>query len=159
MSLIYVETTVWSFAFADDSPDYTADTLRFFERCRAGDHDLRISGVVIKEIDRSDDSTRAAIRRLISEIAPIEIPLSREAEALADAFLRLGAVPPSKPDDAAHVAAAFIGGCDVLVSWNFKHIANVRRAERFNAIAVLQGFSKRLIIASPAEVQYGEHQA
>lgn len=158
MSLIYIETTVWSFAFADDSPDYTADTLRFFERCRAGGHDLRISGVVIKEVDRSNPSTRAAIRGLIAEVNPLEIPLTRETESLAGAFLRFGAVPPSKPDDAAHVAAAFVGGCDVLVSWNFKHIANIRRAERFNAIAVLHGFSKRLIIVSPAEVQDGDYQ-
>ncbi len=157
MAIIYIDTTVWSFAFADDSPDYTADTLRFFERCRAGSHGLRVSGVVLKEVDRSDPDTRRAIRSLIASFSPLEIPLTREAESLADAFLKPGAVPPAKPDDAAHVAAAFVGSCDVPVSWNFKHIANIRRAERFNSIAAGLGFTKRLMIVSPAEVQDDEH--
>ena len=33
---IYIETSVWSFAFADDSPDYRDYTLLFFGRCRSG---------------------------------------------------------------------------------------------------------------------------
>lgn len=44
---VYVETTAWSFAFADDSPDYTSATLAFFERCRSGSVALVISGVVL----------------------------------------------------------------------------------------------------------------
>jgi hypothetical protein len=47
-------------------------------------------------------------------------------------------------------------GLDVLVSWNFRHISNVRRADRFNALAVLDGFLKPLRIVSPAEVLYDD---
>jgi len=54
------------------------------------------------------------------------------------------------------VAAAFDEGLDVLVSWNFRHIANVRRAEKFNAVAILQGYHHAMRIVSPAEVMYAE---
>ncbi|GMU80640.1 MAG: hypothetical protein AMXMBFR47_05110 [Planctomycetota bacterium] len=159
MAVIYVETTVWSFAFADDSPDYTADTLRFFDRCRSGEYETRISGVVVEEIARAPANRRVAMEALIAEIGSSIIPASPEADELAAAFVRLGAVPPSKPSDAAHVATAFVGQCDVLVSWNFRHIANVRRTEKFNAIAVLWGYTNGMTIVSPAEVQYGNDQA
>ena len=70
------------------------------------------------------------------------------------AFVSSKAIPPSKPDDARHVAIAFAESIPILVSWNFKHITNLRRADRFNAIAVIEGFAHTLRIASPSEVRY-----
>lgn len=153
---IYIETSVWSFAFADDSPDYTAETLAFFDRCRQGLLTPVISTVVLEELDRADDPLRTQLRGLVDDISPTVLRLSADARSLADAFLRHGAVPPSKPEDARHVAVAFVAGLDVLVSWNFRHIANVRRADRFNAIALLEGFHKPLHIVSPAETPYDD---
>jgi hypothetical protein len=153
---VYVETTVWSFAFADDSPDYTRDTLRFFDRCRAGQIAPVISGVVIRELERSPEPTLGRLMGLVSDISPEVLELSDETEALAQAFLEMGVAPPSKPDDARHVAAAFVARLDVLVSWNFKHIASIARADRFNAAATLRGYHKPLRIVTPIEVLYGE---
>jgi hypothetical protein len=151
---VYVETTVWSFAFADDAPDYRADTLRFFDRCRAGHVRPVVSAVVLEEIARTPGERRGGLESLIREISPELAPLSPRALALADAFVANKAVPPSKPDDARHVAVAFAEGVPVLVSWNFKHITNLRRADRFNAIAVMEGFAHTLRIASPSELLY-----
>ena len=151
---VYVETTVWSFAFADDAPDYRADTLRFFERCRSGAIRPVISAIVLQEIARAHPERRKLLEDLIREIGPVLVPVSSRALALAAAFVSTQSVPPSKPDDARHVAVAFSEAIPLLVSWNFKHIANLRRADRFNAVAVIEGFSHTLRIASPAEVLY-----
>ncbi|MDR3247466.1 MAG: hypothetical protein LBT39_01655 [Treponema sp.] len=43
---------------------------------------------------------------------------------LSDAYLDLGIIPPSKIADAFHVAYATVFQMDVLLSWNFKHLAN-----------------------------------
>lgn len=153
---VYIETSVWSFALADDSPELTAHTLRFFDECRDGRFETMIGPVVVQELLRSDSPVREALLALVQEIAPETLPAMEDADELAEVFLNLGAVPPSKPDDAAHVAYAFAAGADVLVSWNFKHIANVRRSQRFNGIAALQGYTKPLIITSPSEVAYGD---
>lgn len=149
---VYVETSVWSFVFADDVPDYRRDTLAFFDRCRAGRIEPVISVVVLQELARADSPLSGQLMALVREIQPTLYDVSPEMIRLAEAFVRHGVVPPSKPEDASHVAAAFVQGLDVLVSWNFKHIASVRRAERFNAIAVLEGFVKPLHIVTPAEV-------
>lgn len=99
---------------------------------------------------------RHTLTELVKDISPEVLPESPARDSLADAFVTQRAVPPSKPEDAAHVAAAFVAGLDVLVSWNFKHIATVRRAERFNAIAVLNGYTKPLRIVSPLEVSFDD---
>jgi|CXWL01.1.fsa_nt_gi predicted nucleic acid-binding protein len=153
---IYLETTVWSFALADDAPDYRADTEDFLERCRQGDFLPFISSLVIEEIRQADALLSKALENLVAEIRPTLFPMSDRALRLADAFLAAGVVPPSKPADAGHVAAAFEMGLDALVSWNFRHIANIRRAERFNAVAVLQGYHHQLRIVSPGEVLYAQ---
>ena len=153
---VYVETSVWSFAFADDAPDYRADTLLFFERCRRGELAPCISTVVLEELDRAPVDLRARLLHLVGEIGLVVVAMNPEAERLATAFLRERVVPAGKPEDARHVAAAFQADLDVLVSWNFRHIAGVRRADRFNAVAVLEGYYKLLRIVSPAEVLYDD---
>ena len=153
---IYVETSVWSFALADDSPDYRADTEEFLARCRQGVFAPFISPLVLEEISRAESPLRENLEALVAGVRPTLFGLSDRALALADAFLAAGVVPASKPEDAGHVAAAFDRRLDILVSWNFRHIANVRRAERFNAVAVLQGYHHELRIVSPSEVLYAE---
>jgi hypothetical protein len=37
-----------------------------------------------------------------------------------------GAVPEKAGPDAVHIAAAAIERCECLLTWNFRHIANVR---------------------------------
>lgn len=154
--LVYVETTVWSFALATDSPDLTSLTLEFFEECRRGRFQPLIGPTVIEEISKADDIKRRALLELVRNIAPLIASPVPETVSLATAFVRGGAVPPSKPDDAAHVAQAFVAGAELLVSWNFKHIASLSRSAKFNAIALLSGFSQGLIITTPAEVLHDD---
>ena len=68
-------------------------------------------------------------------------------------------MPPSKPQDARHVAIAMVHSLDVLVSWNFRHIVNLRREERFNAVALLEGYHHHLSIVSPKELIYYDEVA
>lgn len=109
-----------------------------------------------KVISRADSPLRENLVGLIAEIGPETIPAPEAIDDLQASFLKLGVVPPSTPEDAAHVAAAFVADCSVLVSWNFKHITNVRRADRFNAAASLLGYRAALRIVTPAEVLYAD---
>ena len=48
-------------------------------------------------------------------------------------------VPQKLADDARHVAISTVNRVSHLVSWNFKHLVNVRREAGFNAVNLLQG--------------------
>jgi len=58
--------------------------------------------------------------------------------------------PGSRPD-ALHVALATIGRVDVLVGWNFRHIANLGKIRLFNAVDLEQGYGL-IEIRTPREV-------
>ena len=53
--------------------------------------------------------------------------------------------------DAQHIAIATINRVDVLVSWNFKHIVNLRRIQLYNATNLKYGYAL-IEIRSPREV-------
>ncbi len=53
--------------------------------------------------------------------------------------------------DALHVALASVAQAEVLVSWNFKHLVQLRRIRGFHAVNVLHGYPL-LEIRSPREV-------
>jgi hypothetical protein len=65
-----------------------------------------------------------------------------EAEALAAEYIRDGAVGKNQRADALHIAIATVARVDVLVSWNFKHIVNLRRIHAFNAVNLKQGYAE-----------------
>jgi len=53
--------------------------------------------------------------------------------------------------DAQHIALATINHVDVLISWNFKHIVNLRRIQLYNSINLKYGYPL-VEIRSPREV-------
>jgi len=51
-------------------------------------------------------------------------------------------------EDALHIAIASAYGMDILASWNFKHIVNLKTKRRVNAVNVLKGY-RELEMADP----------
>jgi len=41
---------------------------------------------------------------------------------------------------------------DALISWNLKHLANLRKMEKINGVNLIEGYSKRLELITPMEV-------
>jgi hypothetical protein len=117
-------------------------------------YELFASEVLILEIERDPDAQHrqkllAALRR-----HPIAmLPSEPEVERLADLYLARGVIPARKREDALHVAYATVHGLDILLSWNFKHLANVRREALIAAINRQEGHWHTLRLLSPLEVE------
>ena len=75
-----------------------------------------------------------------------------EAELLADAYIRAGALGKASRMDALHVASATVAGADLILSWNFKHIVCYDRIQLFNGVNILQGY-RSIDIRSPLEMR------
>jgi hypothetical protein len=62
----------------------------------------------------------------------------------------------AKRDDALHVSIATNYEMDAVITWNYQHLANLRKAEVFNGINLEQGYTKHLEIVTPMEVSKDE---
>ena len=55
-------------------------------------------------------------------------------------------------DDCQHIAAAIISNCDVIISWNFKHIVNYDTIKGIKILTTMEGY-KDISIYSPEVFQ------
>lgn len=149
---VYIETSVWGMTVKGQNPALRMPTLEFLRRCGAGDFVPYISNVVLEEIDEAPEAIQVEIARQIADVRPIALPLPSDAELLADRFIQEKILPARRRADGLHVACAITHGIELVVSWNYRHIANQPKADAFRAVAMLDGWSAKFEIHTPFEV-------
>ncbi len=152
---IYLDTSVVNFLFAEDAPDFRRVTEDFFAE-HAQKYELYASEVLLVEVSRAPNPEHRRKLLEVLEQYPIAVlPTDRraEVEGLADLYLTRRVIPASKRDDAFHVAYATVFGMDILLSWNFKHLANVRREKLIAETNRAAGYPELLRLLSPLEVE------
>lgn len=149
---LYVETSVWNFYFADDAPEKKDITRQFFLQVQKGTYEIYISGVVLREIAQATEEKQTMLFHLITEFSPRILEVTEEIVRIAEAYIRDGVLPERAIDDSRHIAIATFYELDAVISWNLKHIANLKKMERINTINVRKGYIKTLVLTSPLEV-------
>ncbi len=84
------------------------------------------------------------------------LAITNEADQLANQYVTENVVGKTSLRDCRHIAIATLNNADLLVSWNFKHIVNVRRIRGYNGVNYKLGH-KILEIRTPREVIYYEN--
>ena len=79
------------------------------------------------------------------------LTITKECIELREQYLVQGIVSRKYLDDALHVAVATVSGCDMIVSWNFKHIVHFEKISLYHAINRIHGY-REIFINSPSEV-------
>jgi len=149
---LYIETSVWNFYFADDAPEKKEITHTFFNKVKESEYEIFISDTVIEEIGRADDEKRQLLLNIIKEFSPKRLAIDQEVVELAQKYIAEGVLPANKFEDAVHAAVATIFEMDALISWNLKHLSNLKRMEMINGVNMKEGYSKRLELITPMEV-------
>ena len=87
------------------------------------------------------------------------MPADKDAEVakLAEVYMNKGIVPMTKVEDALHIAYAVIFEMDVLLSWNFKHLANIKREKAVLLANMENGYNYPIRIVTPLEVDYEDN--
>ncbi len=68
------------------------------------------------------------------------VEINEQVLELARRYVSENIIPLKFFDDALHIAAAIVNECNILVSWNFKHIVKYKTIEGINAINRLMGY-------------------
>lgn len=142
---LYFDTSVIGFLDNPLAPEKTADTQRLWELVKAGMYDIYLSEITIAELGECYEPKKSTLFGYLSQIEYTLIETDDRTTAIAQRFIDLGILLPKSFDDCQHIAAAIVGGCDAIVSWNFKHIVNHKTVMGVKAITALEGFSDILI--------------
>ena len=142
---VYVENSVIGGYF---DVEFKEPTRKLFELFRSGVYKPVISSHVIDELeDGAPDMVKDILQTIDCEIQEI----TEEMNRLAEKYLEYNIVSENFRSDALHIAIATVLNLNVLVSWNFKHIVNLRRIKMFNAVNLMEGYNT-LEIRTPMEV-------
>jgi len=146
---IYLDTSVISHLDAPETPEKMEDTWRLWEKIRAGAYEVVLSEVVFDELGGCSASKLGCLLGFLKQINYDRVDAGGDAEALANKFVELGILREKSLDDCLHIAAALLSGCDIIVSWNFKHIVNAKTIRGAKMIALLDGY-RDIMIYSPS---------
>lgn len=145
---LYLDTSVVSYLQQEDSPEKTTVTNLFWDRLKKRkDIEVYMSDVVFAELNKCHEPKLSFLKKKVKEIDFIFIEKDDDAEHLANKIIDLGILTEKSRDDCYHIALAVLEGCSYIVSWNFKHLVNVKTINGIRAITNLQGYSPIDIIS------------
>ena len=140
---LYLETSVIG-AYLDNGEPFRRDlTIRWWEH-EMPDYRAVISPLVAAELGRVTEPHRSSYLKLITTLEQVD--LTEEAAILAEGYIARGIFHRKYIADALHVAIASFHKIDYLVTWNFGHLANVRKQARLRLFNTAAGFFSPVII-------------
>ena len=140
---LYLETSVIG-AYLDNGDTFRRDlTIHWWEN-ELAEYDAYSSLLVRRELERVAEPHRTSYLNLEQTLPALDLP--QEVAILAEAYIDRGIFQRKYIADAVHVATAAFHSIDYLVTWNFGHIANVRKNARLKMFNLSAGFSSPNIV-------------
>ncbi len=140
---LYLETSVVG-AYLDNGEPFRRDlTIRWWEH-ELNEYRAFVSILVKRELECLTEPHRSGYLNLIKSLKQLDLP--EEAAILAEGYVSRGIFHRKYIGDALHVALASVHKIDYLVTWNFGHIANVRKQARVRLFNTAAGFFVPMIV-------------
>jgi len=143
---IYLDTSVPSAYYDDEKPERQELTREFWLKINTAK--VYISELVNQELNQIENKIlKEKILKLLKDFEVLQ--LTDEAKNLADEYIKEEVVPKKFKNDAIHIAIAVVNSVYFLISWNFKHLVNVKTKQMVNLVNVKNGYKEIEIIAPP----------
>ena len=160
---VYLDTSIINFLYTDDSPEYRKATKVFFDDIVAKNKvETYISNIVIDEINKTGNKeyreellgTFEKYTNIKTLIAEDEI--INDIGFLGESYIKNGIIPKKKTADSLHIAYSTVFQMDILLSWNFKHLANINKEQKIIILNKTFGYNYPFRMANPLEVYFEE---
>ena len=145
---VYLDTSVISHLLQEDVPEKMADTRQLWEMFKAGKYDVYLSTVTLREIEKCSEPKKTQLIDHLNEIRFTTLDITEDITNVAKKIIEMGILTQKSFDDCQHIGAAVINECNCIISWNFKHIVNIKTIHGVRAITNLTGY-KTIDILSP----------
>ncbi len=146
---VYLDTSVISHLFQDDTPEKMEDTRKLWELFKEEKYSIYLSTVTLDELSDCKEPKKSQMYNCLSQIKYTPIQITEPMSEIAQQIIDMGILTEKSYDDCQHIAAAVINGCDCILSWNFKHIVNIKTIRGVRAITNLKGY-KPIEIINPS---------
>ncbi|MDR2756523.1 MAG: hypothetical protein LBC20_12530 [Planctomycetaceae bacterium] len=144
---IYLDTSV---ILMRDNSTRGIVTSEFLKKVAQSNHSFIISEVVDFEIKDTTETQKEENINFLKKLNCQTLPYSNESHNLAWTYIIEGVLTENHFDDLLHVAYATVYECDMIVSWNRKHVAKQSKIQKINACNIKNNYCA-ITIFTPAE--------
>ena len=145
---VYLDTSVISYLKQDDSPEKTSITLELWKRFQINEFDICLSDLTLLEVGNCEEPKASFMREKLKEILYNRLLIDDSVVKLANDIVKTGILNEKSIEDCQHIAVALINNCDIILSWNFKHLVNVKTIDGVRALSMIKGY-KNINILNP----------
>ena len=153
---LYLDASAIGYLDEQTSLKQMNDMLALWAEIRQGKYNVMLSEVTLNELNANKN--RDKVNTLVNYLAEISydiIEIDQEIERVAELVKTNGLlVSDKKYNDRLHIGCAIVTGCDVLVSYNFKDLANVMTIKGVRGVSSISGYGNIDIV--PAEMLIGK---
>lgn len=146
---VYLDTSVISHLFQEDVPEKMTDTRQLWEMFCKEKYDVYLSTVTLEELEGCPEPKRSWLLDCLEQINYSLVQINSNVSEIADQIIEMGIFTKKSYDDCQHIGAAISSECDCIISWNFKHIVNIKTIRGIRAITNLKGH-KPIEILNPS---------
>ncbi|MFN0197795.1 MAG: type II toxin-antitoxin system VapC family toxin [Planctomycetaceae bacterium] len=155
MSRIYIETTIPSFYYEVRSDAMNVArrewTRQWFDKAITT-QDVVTSAAVLQELQRGNFPGKSDAIAMVTSLDALAI--TDEVLQVVDEYINRKLMPLDPAGDALHLAVASHHGCDFLVTWNCRHLANANKFGQIHRINDMLGLPTP-ILTTPLELLGG----
>ena len=159
---LYLDASAVGYLDEQTSPQEMRDMLTLWEEIRQDKYDVVLSEVTLNEIYANRNVEKVKI--LAQHLIEISTSISYEEVIVTDEVRRIAALIKSNgilisdkhENDRLHIGCAVVSGCDVLVSYNFRHLVNVRTIKGVRGISNLAGYGNIDIMPASMLIEKGD---
>ena len=154
---VYLDTSVISHLDQLDAPEKMKETKKLWEILKDKElYEVYISSVVFEEIDECKEDKKIILLNYLYDMEYNVVETNDSIVELAEKIIDFGILKQKSYDDCRHIASAILAGCDIIASWNFKHIVNIRTIRGVRAITNLKGYKPIEILNPSVLLESGE---
>jgi predicted nucleic acid-binding protein len=147
-----LDTSVISHLQHEDVPEKMKDTLSFWEELKTGKYDVVISDLTLREIRRCPVPKQENLLDYLGEITYEILHETDEVKTLCEAYIENGVLTRKNENDCLHMAFAATSECNIMVSWNFKHMVRLKTIQGIRAVNMKNGYFKPMDIVQPTMI-------
>ena len=144
---IYLDTSVISYLFADEAPEKMAETKKLWQDIVANKYDVYLSDTTLLEIMKCGEPKKSAMTKELEKIIYTHLEINDEVKFLKNEYINNGVLSPNSVDDCYHIAFAVASRCNVIASWNFKHLVNYKTNSKVKIVNAIINYGEVSIIS------------
>jgi predicted nucleic acid-binding protein len=152
---IYLDTSVISHLIQPESPEKTQRTLDLWNYLKLGECETCISESVLAELTQCPEPKQTQLFGFLGEIPYLILETDRYVDELVEGYLSENVLTKTHYLDLYHLATASVNFCNILLSWNFRHIVQYKTMTGVNITNKKFGYGE-LLLLSPFSLTWEE---